>query len=127
MFKILAGISKRQLIALGAFILCFFLLMDLNNRVAEYFRVKSQRDRLGTQVIQLQLTKQVMVTQLAYATSDAAVEEWARESGYMLRPGDVRVVPLAGVEVTPTPTPVPKSTPYVVERWQVWWELFFGD
>jgi hypothetical protein len=68
-----------------------------------------------------------MQTAVAYATSDKAVEDWARSEGHYQKPGDQPVVPLAqpGSEpvISTTPTPIPTPKP----NWLVWQELFFGE
>jgi pyruvate/2-oxoglutarate/acetoin dehydrogenase E1 component len=87
----------------------------------------NQRNQMRTDVLALKQTEMVLRTQIAYATSDASVREWAYESGHKAMPGDNIIVPLSPPGLTPvSPTPV-VSTPQKVENWQVWWALFFGE
>ena len=119
--------SRKKIIGLGAVVLLMLLMMNLNSRLNEYFRLTGERDRMSTQVSDLRATKIALETQVAYATSDEAVEEWARSEAHMAQPGDQVIVALTPdnqaappvVEVTPT---LP-----VVENWEVWWALFFGE
>ena len=119
--------NKRQFIAIGLFILFVFLLMDLNSRVSEYFTVTSERDRVGTDVAYLWQTQQVLHTQIAFASSDAAVEKWAREEGYLIRPGDIRIVPLPAGGITPTPQNTPVPTPQSADNWEIWKAVLLGE
>lgn len=116
---------KKIAIVVGAVIL-FFLVMDLNNRLNELSRLTEQEHKAATVVGQLQSTLDVLKTQLAYASSEGAVEEWAYNEGHMARPGEKLVVPLspAGttpqslIQETPVPTPVP--------NWMIWLALISG-
>ncbi len=118
--------SKHIGILVGLFILVV-LVMDFNQRLEKLNRLSTQVATVrveGTAVIQ---TKNAFLTEIAYATSDQAVEQYAYENG-MVRTGEipVQLVP-AG---TPTPTSIPLPTqppPPRLENWQIWWELFFGN
>jgi len=109
-----------------AVIALFFLVMDFNNRVSELLRLNADRDAIATRVANLQATEQGLKDQIFYATSDRAVEEWARSQGHMVREGDVPIVPIAPKNITPEPKITPQPTPQPVQNWQVWEALFFG-
>ena len=100
------------------------LVMDFNNRMSALRRLSTQKEGVLAQLEGQIQTQDHLQTQIAYATSDAAVVEWAYEDGSMVRPGDVPVVPLAPSDSTPVPTstPVVVSTP--VANWQFWLWLF---
>jgi hypothetical protein len=66
------------------------------------------------------------LTEIAFATSDAAVEKWAYEKGHLARQGDNPVVPMPANQVTSTPAPRMQVTPTQIKPWQAWWLLFFG-
>jgi hypothetical protein len=72
----------------------------------------------------LQQTQASLQTQIAYATSEKAVADWAYAEGHMIRPGDNPVVPVAPGAVTPAPTPARVVVRPVVENWQMWLWLF---
>jgi cell division protein FtsB len=124
--KILRFFDKRVLIVLGVLILVL-LMMDFNNRMGDLSRLKAQRTTLTYQVAQLVQTEQILETQIAYATSDLAVQDYARNDGKMAQTGDVPIVPIAPQGSTPQPTPTPQDVPTVVANWQLWFALFFGQ
>jgi cell division protein FtsB len=119
--------SRTQILAVVIFVVFVFLMMDLNNRMGELFRLSSQRDKMQIEVVQLRRTEQALVTQVAYATSDAAVKKWAYEEGHKMMPGDNVIIPLSPDNYTPpTPTPI-AVTQQKVENWEVWKALFLGN
>ena len=127
MNKLGLKINKRQVIVLGLVVIVILLMMDLNTRLSELFRLSAERDKVQTQVVELKHTRQVLITQVAYATSDVAVEEWARVEGHMSLPGDNVIIPLPPGDVTPLPVQMPTPTMVSLENWEVWQILFFGD
>ncbi len=101
-----------------------YLVMDFNSRMANLRTLSLQRDRISTQVSELEQKKARLETQIAYATSDAAVVNWAYEDGRLVRPGDNPIIPLPPAESTPAPSVAPILTQPVVSNWQVWLMLF---
>ena len=116
----------RVLMVVGIVVLVF-LMLDFNNRMSELQRLSSDRDRLTTHVVQLTQTIEVLNTKIAYATSDLAVDQWAREEGKMIQKGDVPIVPVSPYQATPQPTPVPQVTKQPVNNWDIWYALFVGN
>ena len=116
---------RYVMIALGLALLVF-LVMDFNSRTAELSRLRAERDAVQTEHSSLQATVLSLEGQLALATSDAAVEQWAYEN-HLARPGDVPIVPVEPIRVTPTP--LPRVTPVVKETSNLerWWALFFDS
>jgi hypothetical protein len=118
--------SRKRIIGLGAIALLVLFMMNINSRLGEYFHLSSERDKIDAQVNDLRATKVALDTLAAYATSDAAVVDWARNEAHMALPGDKVMIP-----VTPN-SPVIKSEsqptliPETLENWQVWYTLFFG-
>ena len=82
---------------------------------------------MQTEVVALRITNSYIETQIGYATSEIAVEEYAREKGYLVKPGEVLVVPLSSTEITPTPIPQPTIEVKNLPNWKIWFELFFSD
>ena len=116
--------KKAGLVLLA--VVLFFLVLDLNSRLNELSRLSAQQHKAATVIAQLQSTLSVLDTQVAYAYSDAAVEEWAYGEGHMTRSGESLVVPIAPAGVTEVPTVVVTSTPEPVENWQIWLALLTG-
>lgn len=117
---------RQQIILIVVLLLLALVFASLNQRISQNIRLTTQRDQLSTQVMQLTATVQALETRKAYITSEAAVEEFARDRR-MIREGDVLVVPLTPVG-KPTPTPLGFPTPQPPpQNWEVWWALFFGD
>ncbi len=115
---------RNVLIVIGLF-LAVVLLVDFNRRMEELNRLNTQLNAVHAEATAVIQTQTALAGQVAYATSEAAVEEWAY-GNKMVRPGEhpVGVVPAADV----TPTPAPTFVPQVEElpNWRIWWELFFG-
>jgi hypothetical protein len=117
-------IAARQLLVVAGVVALVLIMLNLNSRLSEYYRLSAERDTLSTRVAGLDSTRQVLETQLAYAQSDLAAEDYAR-SAHMVRQGEKLVVPLAPVG-NPTPTPVSVvATVSPPLNWEVWWALFF--
>jgi hypothetical protein len=115
---------RRVAVFLGIFIL-ILVVIEFNSRLEELNRLNNQRDEvriIATQAVQTQMSLQ---TQVAYAGSTAAVDEWARTEGHYALEGDQPVIPIVqpGSEPVVVATPVPLPTP--MQNWEVWWSLFF--
>lgn len=118
--------KNQKVISVLLIALFFFMLLGLNDRLSEYFHLSSQRDTIATEVYALQNTEIALRTQIAYASSDNAVEDWARGDAHMALPGDMVIVPISpsaqSFTAFKTPTPVPSSA----ENWQIWKSFLFG-
>jgi cell division protein FtsB len=110
-----------------ALIVIFFLLMGLSARFNELSKLSDQNNFMQTEVAALKITEYFIETQIAYATSEVAVEEYAREQGYMVKPGEVLVVPISENQITPTPYVLPTQESESVPNWKIWYQLFFSD
>jgi cell division protein FtsB len=118
--------NDRRILLVLVVVVIVLLMMDFNNRMAELQRLTADRDRLTTRVLELTRTIQVLDTKIAYATSDVAVNQWAREQGKMVKTGDMPIVPMSPVDATPQPTPAVQATQQVVSNWDIWYALFMG-
>ena len=123
--KILTDKRFYVIIAVLALVL---LLMNFNQRMVLLSKLRGQEKVLVEEYASLQATQSALETQVAYANSDEAVEQWAREEGRMAQSGDVPIVLLPGSDESfqPTPTPTPEVVDRV-EQWEIWRELFFGN
>jgi cell division protein FtsB len=110
-----------------ALVVIFFLLMGLSARFNELTKLSEQHRLMQTEVFALQITNNSIETQIGYATSELAVEEFAREKGYMVKPGEVLIVPLSPNLLTPTPVAIPTLLSKPIPNWEIWYQLFFSD
>lgn len=117
-------IGKRVLV-LAALGILFLMVLDFNNRMTDLTRLREQLDIEETSLAELSSTQTVLQTQIAFATSEAAVEEWARQQGHLVQPGDFPIVPLPDPNYTPEAViePTPERLP--LDNWQAWLEWFF--
>lgn len=116
---------QRIAIFLGIAIL-LFLIIDFNTRVEGLSRLQNglaTKQADGTQVV---ATQRALETMVAYATSDAAAQEYARSQAHMAQPGDHVVVPLPVPGATPQPSATPTPTFDAITNWDVWMEYLFG-
>ena len=113
---------KPALILIG-FAVLVLLVMDFNNRMAELRRLTAEKEVVSVRVTSLVQTQASLETQVAYATSEAAVYYWAYNFEHLGREGDVLVVPIQAEGNLPQPTPTPIVTPEVIQNWQVWMTL----
>ncbi len=120
------GFWKRW-IFFGLLIILFFMVMGLNSSLTEYFQLTDQRGQMENRIENLKATQYALATEIAYAKSDKAVEEWARTYQRHVQPGDHAIIPLSPQEITSEMNYVQTPTPSQEEKWQIWWELFFGD
>jgi len=119
-------INWKQLAVFGGFIVLFFLLMDFNSRINELNRLNTQLSGMKTDVAASKATQSGLQEQIAYATSDAAVNEYARNNG-MVREGEKLVVPIPNDTPMPQQAVDPTPTTIKVTNQEIWWALFFGD
>ena len=114
---------KYALLVIGLIVLTL-LVMDFNNRMAELRRLSDKREDVAVEATNLIQTQVQLETQIVYATSEGAVEEWAYEEGHMVREGENLVIPLEYPGVTPKVTILPTATPVPKTNWQIWVSLF---
>jgi cell division protein FtsB len=116
---------RYALLVLGLAVLAA-MVMDFNRRTADLRRLTTEKEAVSAQVTSLVETQNGLKEQVAYATSDAAVMEWAYQDGHMIRPGDVPVIPVPADQVTPAPTPTPAPSQVQTSNWEKWLILFTG-
>jgi hypothetical protein len=116
---------KYAVFVLGVLLMAA-LVMDFNSRMADLSRLTDEREVVRARATGLSQTKAALEADIEYATSEAAVVEWAHVDGHMVQPGEVPVVPLAPEQVTPIPTPRPVVTQAPMSNWERWLSLFTG-
>lgn len=119
-------ISVRRVAALIGIIMLVFIVLEFNRRLEEYKTLNGQHELMLVQATQGMQTQAALNTQVAYAESNAAVEEWARVDGHYVQEGDLPVVPIPQPGDPPVEASTPVPTPTPMQNWEVWRELFFG-
>ena len=100
-----------------------YLVMNFNSRTADLNRLTSEHQLVKVQHDIRQNTRAALEEQIAYATSEAAVYQWAYNN-HMVRPGDYPVVPVQPAQVTVMPTPRPVVITPAPNNWERWLMLF---
>ena len=120
-------LNVRRVTIIIGIIMLVFIVLDFNRRLEELNLLNKQNEFVQTQATQAIQTQAALQTQVAYAGSNNAVEEWARTAGHYVQDGDLPMVPIGQPGTAPleASTPAPSSTPQA--NWQVWWDLFFGE
>ena len=119
--------ADRRIILIVVIVILVFLMMDFNNRMTSMIRLNNEEAGLKTRIAQLQATQYKLEDQIAYATSEIALEEWARESNRMIKEGDHPIILLQPGNFVPQPTPIPQKEVIRRSRLEIWKELLFGD
>lgn len=119
--------NVRRVAVMIGIITLVFIVLEFNRRLEELKLLDKQHNLVQAQATQAVQTQIALQTQVAYASSNAAVEQWARTEGHYVQEGDLPVVPIAQPGAAPVviDTPVPEPTP--MTNWQTWWDLFFGE
>ena len=120
-------INVRRVIVVIGMVMLVFIVLEFNRRLEELKLLNKQNDLVHEQATQAVQTQMALETQVAYAASTAAVEEWARTEGKYIQNGDLPMVPIPQPGAAPmeAATLVPEPTPQ--PNWQEWWDLFFGE
>ena len=116
---------QRIAIFFGIAIL-LFLIMDFNTRLEGLSRLQNQLSTVQAQGTNVVMTQYALQTGVAYATSDAAVQEYARSQAHMIQPGDNVIVPLPVPGSTPPPPATPTPVLANLTNWDVWMQYLFG-
>ncbi len=122
----LALFIKRFPIVIGISIL-LVVLFAFTQRTAEFLRLNSQLEREQARLTELVATQAFLVDEIAYATSEAAVVEWARQDARWAKDGDFPVIPLLPAGTTPQPEDAVLTTPTPSSNWNTWMTWLFSD
>jgi hypothetical protein len=116
----------RRVAAIIGILLLVFIVLEFNRRVEQLKTLDDQYTLMQMQATQEIQTQAALNTQVAYAGSNAAVEEWARVDGHYVQDGDLPVVPIGQPGAPPIEVNTPVPTPPPMQKWEVWYQLFFG-
>ena len=120
-------INMRRVTVMIGILALVFIVLEFNRRLEELNMLNRQNEVVRAQATQAIQTQSALQTQVAYAGSNAAVEEWARTDGHYIQDGDLPVVPIGGPGAAPLESNTPTPTPTQPAKWEVWWDLFFGE
>ncbi|MGD8457619.1 MAG: septum formation initiator family protein [Anaerolineales bacterium] len=117
--------GRRASIVVGLVILVV-MVMDFNTRMTRLNQLRTQKEYEEKQLIELKLKRVNLQERIAYVSSDEAAEEWAREEGRMMQPGDIVVVPLPDASFVPEIVEEEVIYPEPESNWDAWmqWLLF---
>lgn len=118
--------NVRRVATIIGIVALVFIVLEFNRRLEEMNLLNKQYQLVQQQATQAVQTQTALQTQVAFAASDGAVDEWARTDGHYVQEGDLPVVPLGQPGAAPVElsTPAPTATP--MTNMQIWWDLFFG-
>ncbi len=116
----------KMVFLVGFLALIVFWMIVFVGRIADYQRLSGEYENAQQTLSALTATTGALATQVVWASSDEAVEQWAYNERRWIREGDQRIA-IVPVEGTPapqilihTPTPEPKNF------FRIWWDLFFS-
>jgi hypothetical protein len=102
------------------------VIIDLNARIEGLNNLNAEMSIVAAQATQGMQTHASLETQVAYATSDKAAEDFAR-ANREVKEGEIPVVPVGNANATPVPEVTATPSPAPLSNWQIWWNLFFGQ
>ena len=120
-------INVRRVAKMIGIIALIFIVLEFNRRLEELKLLNNQHDLVQMQATQVMQTQVALQTQVAYAGSSSAVEDWARTDGHYVQDGDLPVVPIPQPGAAPVEMSTPVPEPTLMTNEQTWWDLFFGE
>lgn len=117
--------AQRLLIIVGLAVL-LLVFFGFSRQIAQYSQLNSQMEREAAALTQLVSTQNYLENQIAYATSEAAVEEWAREQARWAQEGDFPIIPLPPANFTPEAPAEDGATASSASNWDAWLNWLFS-
>jgi hypothetical protein len=114
-------------LAIAGVALLVLMVIDFNRRIETLNTLNEQAVAVRARATQSMQTMVALQTQVDYAGSTAAVEDWARSEGHFVQEGDQPVVPIGEPGSQPLQASEPTAAPTPMPNWMVWWNLFFGE
>ncbi len=116
--------GKRLLVVVGLLVL-IFMVLDFNTRMARLTHLRSQKEIEEQKLNSLLSERAALRAQIAYVTSDKAVEEWARQEGRMMMTGDFVVVPIGDSSFNAEPDKEETTSFILSSNWDAWMHWLF--
>lgn len=126
MLRKLDTMMKRVLFGAGILLL-LLVLFGFSQRIAEYSRLNAQLERESGRITELAATEQHLLDEIGLATSQAAVEQWAREEARWAREGDFPIIPLPPPDYTPEAPTDEEAASSSSSNWDLWMNWLFYD
>ena len=125
-------LSGVQIMFAAILAIGLILAINFSTRITDSRPLQEYYQSVQAEIEELQQEYDALLAEADYAKSDVFVEQWARQEGKMVRPGEVLVIPLSvapQVEATPTLQPFieMQTSPPTPEPWTLWWALFFDN
>ena len=122
------GPLEINLRRLGVFIsigIVLILVMNFNTRLEDLSHLQNEAATVRAQATAVVITQQALETQVALATSPAAVDEYARNQAHMAQPNDnvFVIVPAPGATAQAAPTLTPADVNQT--KWDIWMNILF--
>jgi hypothetical protein len=118
-------INFRRVLTIAGIVVLVLMVVDFNRRIEVLNSLNRQAEIRRTQATHAVQTQLSLQTQVAFAASTEAVNDWARTEGHYIQDEDHPVVPVGQPGSEPVVTPEPLPTPTLLPNWQIWWNLFF--
>ncbi len=115
--------TPRQIGLLVLAALGLMVVVDFSQRLAQSQQSVEQSQQVASEVALLEAERAALQTQVAYATTDAAVIAWAHSAAKMVQGDEVLVVPVIPTGA-PTPLPTPPPLPTQAPNYQLWMYSF---
>lgn len=116
--------GRRIFIVLGLLV-SIYLVLDFNSRMTRLTRLRAQAEIEEQRYHDLSNTRAALQAHIAYVTSDKSVEDWARQEGRMMLPGDYVIIPMPDSDFIPEP--VDEEIPIIEpdSYWEAWMQWLF--
>jgi cell division protein FtsB len=112
--------TKRIATALGV-VLLLVLVVDFNSRMVHLLELRGEMEVEQSRLDELLAEEEALKLEIAYAESDEAIAEWAREQNWMGHEGDIVVVPIPDGSYV-VEEEIPEAEPQeFLSNWEAWW------
>ncbi|MFN2145596.1 MAG: septum formation initiator family protein [Anaerolineales bacterium] len=112
--------SWKRVVKFGGMVLLLLVVMDLNSRMVQMYSLQGEMEAEYARVQELEAVEDQLDEQIAYASSDDIVAEWARSHNWMQKEGDfvIALVP-TGERPPETLTESFQAEPEL-DNWDAW-------